>query len=553
MHSLSKSRLIPKDLFRSSKSLGGSHFELLVVRRGLQLSGVELSGPNPIINSINRRNRYHNKIVGSDTANSKVTEDLKPREQLKKAYEDALTYCRSKKLPEDVDPQAVFACNRLNLRDVDVFGFDYDYTLACYRPELEQLIYDLGRQVLINSFKYPREIEDLDYNRNFAVRGLHYDIQKGLLLKVDSFMQIQLGCVYRGLTQLPDDEVLAMYGSRKIPVNYIEAPVRNKNESPNMVQLADLFSLPEMNLLCNVTEFLHNNGIDFCPESLFRDIKDSVQSIHPTMHQIVSKQPENYLDIDPLLREYLSVLKDAGKKLFLITNSPYHFVDRGLCYILGEDWTDFFDVTIVSARKPHFFSAERTPFRLYDPHIDARLWDRVTSFEPGKIYYGGNVKQFQAITGWKGEKVLYFGDHPYTDLADVTLHHGWRTGAIIRELAHEIETLNSPDFKYTMNWLQFMTSLLESYQDLDDASCDDVIREWQQERNKIRKSTKRIFNNQFGSMFRTHMNPTFFSKRLFRFADIYTSSVTNLLKYSVRHTFYPRRGALPHEYRSWFN
>lgn len=38
------------------------------------------------------------------------------------------------------------------------------------------------------------------------------------------------------------------------------------------------------------------------------------------------------------------------------------------------------------------------------------------------------------MTGWRGEQVLYFGDHPYSDLADVTLEHGWRTGAIINEL-----------------------------------------------------------------------------------------------------------------------
>jgi hypothetical protein len=38
------------------------------------------------------------------------------------------------------------------------------------------------------------------------------------------------------------------------------------------------------------------------------------------------------------------------------------------------------------------------------------------------------------MTGWRGEQVLYFGDHPYSDLADVTLEHGWRTGAIIHEL-----------------------------------------------------------------------------------------------------------------------
>lgn len=44
------------------------------------------------------------------------------------------------------------------------------------------------------------------------------------------------------------------------------------------------------------------------------------------------------------------------------------------------------------------------------------------------------MKQLQELTGWRGHQVLYFGDHPYSDLADVTLEHGWRTGAIITEL-----------------------------------------------------------------------------------------------------------------------
>lgn len=50
----------------------------------------------------------------------------------------------------------------------------------------------------------------------------------------------------------------------------------------------------------------------------------------------------------------------------------------------------------------------------------------------------GTVKQLQDLTGWSGHQVLYFGDHPYSDLADVTLEHGWRTGAIITELTVSI-------------------------------------------------------------------------------------------------------------------
>jgi len=91
-------------------------------------------------------------------------------------------------------------------------------------------------------------------------------------------------------------------------------------------------------------------------------------------------------------------------------------------------------VTVVNARKPHFFSNESIPFRRYDREVNARLWDRVHSLEKGSVYSGGTLKQFQKLTGWQGDRVVYFGDHAYTDLADVTLHHGWRTGAIIKEL-----------------------------------------------------------------------------------------------------------------------
>lgn len=62
-----------------------------------------------------------------------------------------------------------------------------------------------------------------------------------------------------------------------------------------------------------------------------------------------------------------------------------------------------------------------------------------------------------------------------------------------------------------------------------------------------RVATKEAFNRQFGSIFRTYHNPSFFTSRLCRYADLYMSSVSNLLQYPTDHTFYPRRSALPHE------
>lgn len=155
-------------------------------------------------------------------------------------------------MPKDVEKNAVFACNELDLSEIEVYGFDYDYTLACYKQSLHYLLYDLGCNMLIEKYKvsclsspidadrfshknslvcilkkYPAEIRNLKYRPDFAIRGLHYDIEKGLLLKLDSFLQIQLGSVYRGRTQVSDAEVLRLYKNRVIPIAYVEGPSKS--------------------------------------------------------------------------------------------------------------------------------------------------------------------------------------------------------------------------------------------------------------------------------------------------------------------------------------
>lgn len=52
-----------------------------------------------------------------------------------------------------IDPNGVFANNELDLSEIKVYGFDYDYTLAVYKESLHYLIYNLGRDVLISKYK----------------------------------------------------------------------------------------------------------------------------------------------------------------------------------------------------------------------------------------------------------------------------------------------------------------------------------------------------------------------------------------------------------------
>jgi len=44
-------------------------------------------------------------------------------------------------------------------------------------------------------------------------------------------------------------------------------------------------------------------------------------------------------------------------------------------------------------------------------------WWRVNQLEPGQVYQQGNINDFIHMTGWSGARVLYFGDHVFSDLA----------------------------------------------------------------------------------------------------------------------------------------
>ena len=45
--------------------------------------------------------------------------------------------------------QAAFTNSELSLKHVDVYGFDFDYTLLQYTPEVHKLIYTVARKRLV--------------------------------------------------------------------------------------------------------------------------------------------------------------------------------------------------------------------------------------------------------------------------------------------------------------------------------------------------------------------------------------------------------------------
>ncbi|XP_048462664.1 5'-nucleotidase domain-containing protein 2 [Rhincodon typus] len=191
---------------------------------------------------------------------------------------------------------------------------------------------------------------------------------------------------------------------------------------PTMKQFMDIFSLPEMTLLSCVNDYFINHSIEYDPVHLFRD--DAVTSVHVKgmMYNWIEQDLEKYILHGDETYAVLNRLVNNGKKLFLITNSPFNFVDKGMKHMVGKDWRDLFDLVIVQADKPGFFTDKRKPFRRLDD-TGVLQWDKINRLEKGKMYKQGNLFDFLRLTGWGGSKVLYFGDHLYSDLAVSTVFY----------------------------------------------------------------------------------------------------------------------------------
>ncbi|XP_067855202.1 5'-nucleotidase domain-containing protein 2-like [Heptranchias perlo] len=451
-----------------------------------------------------------------------------------------------------LNPANIYANNEVKLGNIEIYGFDYDYTLAQYSNSVHTMIFDTAREILIDQYKYPEGIKEYEYRSDFAIRGLHYDVRKGFLMKIDAFHYVQLGTVYRGLSPVPDEEVFQMYeGTQHVPLHQLSDFY---GKGPSMKQFMDIFSLPEMTLLSCVNDYFITHNIEYDPVHLFRDVSDAISTVHikGMMYDWIEKDMEKHILHGEETYAVLNRLVNNGKKLFLITNSPFNFVDKGMKYMAGKDWRDLFDLVIVQADKPTFFTDKRKPFRRLDD-TGALQWDKINKLEKGKMYKQGNLFDFLRLTDWRGSKVLYFGDHLYSDLADLMLRHGWRTGAIVPELDTEISIINTEQFTHGLTWLQALTGLLERLQVYQDAESKQVLNEWVKERQELMSVTKNLFNPQFGSIFRTYHNPTYFSRRLCRFSDIYMSSISCLLNYDTTYTFYPRRTPLQHEAPLWMD
>ncbi|KAN0035361.1 hypothetical protein ACTA71_004626 [Dictyostelium dimigraforme] len=431
-----------------------------------------------------------------------------------------------------LDPQDVFINSELKLEEIDVFGFDYDYTLANYGDQVQHLIYDLAMSHLVDEQKYPMALKEIKYDPSFAIRGLHFDVNYGLLMKLDFLNNIQAGAIYHGRRPLSKDEVIQIYGSMQLKRHYCDSFLK---------PMSDIFCLPEACLIANTIQYLTDHNLAFEPRIIHEDVTAAVGKVHlgGGLHNKIISDFPLYLNKHPLLGEFLLKLKSYGKKLFLLTNNSYFYANHGMKYLLNdqlngkyEDWTDVFDVIITKCDKPSFFGKGR-PFRMYHPDSDRYDWSEVNHFEPKKVYVGGSLKQFTNISKW----------------LEPSQKEGWKTGVIIKELEVEVGIQNSPKYREQLAELLQLEDIIRKCQFFTGEKKELFLEQLKTERYKKRLALKEPFNANFGSLFRTHTNATMFASSLQRHADIYTSKIENLISYPLTASLIPSRNYLPHEFK----
>ena len=465
--------------------------------------------------------------------------------------------------------QRIYVNRNLRLDSIRAVGFDMDYTLARYcRDQLESLAHRLTLEKLV-ARGYPAEIASFKYDPRFVIRGLTVDKQLGNIIKLDRHNHP--GRVYHGRRQLTQEERRALY--RRERIRFVP---------PRFALIDTLFSLPEMCLYADLVDHFdkfHPGVTDTW--KLFDDTRECIDEAHRdnTLKSVVKANLSTYVDRDPLLARTLHKLRSAGKKLFLLTNSHRDYTETLMSYLLdGElpeysSWQSYFEAIVVGASKPTFFTGQEPLYQLDDhgiPHKDA-----ATRIEKGKLYQGGNLRDFERAMGIYGEEILYVGDHIYGDILRSKKTSLWRTALVVEELEEEIQTtlkhhvdverleaievdrqrldnlLNlqrqqlaglekslGPTARTAPRFLQ-----IKAERDQTKAAIKLLLQEMAQAQNAMGDA----FNPYWGMVFKEDRENSRFGEQVVDYACIYTSRVSNFLHYSSYQYFRSHRDLMPHE------
>ncbi len=488
---------------------------------------------------------------------------------------------------QDIPAELRIYVNRnLKMPSVKAVGFDMDHTLAIYRSrEFERLAFDASRTKLVDVKGYPDEVAAFEYDHDFVIRGLVVDKTCGNILKMDRHHYVSN--VFHGLTRLSPEDRKKQYKGRKIPLS-----------EDRFISLDTLFSLPEVSLYAQLVALMDSRGGDVAYDALYDDVRWCVDASHQdgSIKDVIQADPDYYVMHDDHLALTLDKFRRHHKKLFLLTNSEPTYthvvMSTLLSGVLGQyaSWRDYFDLVVVNARKPRFFTSttpfeelpesEVSPGHATSPSGTSGARSHMRARRP--VLSGGHAAALEERLGHKGDQILYFGDHTYGDILRSKRALGWRTAMILHELEDEIaarqrakrQIERARNAERSLDRLLSDRDLLEiELAEHDRRRSDPAVppaeraklretfahmkRGLREMERRIERAEKRmessweaaesIYNANWGPIFKNGNTQSRFGAQLTRFACIYTSRASNFFRYPVRKFFKPPNENMPHE------
>jgi 5'-nucleotidase len=484
-------------------------------------------------------------------------------------------------------PERVYANRNLNLSQIELVGFDMDYTLALYnQARIEELSIAATLQKLVTSKGYPEVIRSLAYDPAFGIRGLVIDQPNGNVFKPDRYGTP--GRLRHGLRVLDRAQRAELYQRQRTPLSH-----------SRYAWIDSLFALPEAVLYVNLVEFFdgHAGPKPEYPQ-LWQDIRECIDLAHRdgSIKVIVAADLASYIERDPALAETLHKFRSSGKRLFLLTNSAWDYTDPVMRYLLDgvlpayPSWRNYFDVIVVGAAKPLFFTKE-LPFVELDGEGQPVPRPLPGPFLRGRVYSGGSLREFEERARARGDRVLFVGDHIYGDMLRSRKSSTWRTAMILQEMEHEIvvhdrvapSLARLDDLERQLRHLDAEIAdkqlVLRSLQRIasgpgepptpepaaiESGTPDDVaaakrtvkqlldklrgeLRATVAEHTHLEAELDAAFNPYWGPMFREGNEISKFGEQVEAYACIYTSRVSNFRFYSPNRHFRGPRDRMPHE------
>lgn len=496
-------------------------------------------------------------------------------------------------------------CNRaLNMKQIKAIGYDMDYTLAQYKPDtFEGLAHKETVAKLVDVFRYPEELRQLDFQWDYMTKGLIIDKERGNMLKVDRHNYVKVA--YHGFHELPAETRKAVYNGSHSTSGGTGAGVFD--EAAGFAMVDTLFSLAEAYLYMQLVELKDQDRHDSLRKKsykdLYRDLRTAVDMCHRdgSLKRAVAANPEKFIHRDEHLVHVLETLRASGRTVFLATNSLFDYTNVVMNFLLSgktgsaktTEWLKYFDCVMVGCAKPSFFQ-HRAPLFSVDVNtgmlmntdngapiipIDEQDMALDAAGGPAKrangsiVYQGGWYLDLHKMLGvTEGSQVLYVGDHIYGDIVKSKKDIGWRTMLVVPELELELEKLGRSS--KMAEELRQLRQLRDEYDDriqrlrwsvqgrsgavtadeeahraamqlLAQAEADRA--ELKARHSALLRAHHRQFHPIWGQLMKTGHQNSRFAHQVERYACLYTSHVSNMSFVSPEKSFMGRLDLMAHE------